>query len=286
MTHARRISRVVSRLLILVATLMVATVAGAQSLALAPAEVRATFKGGQPVRFDVTVSNNGKTPVVMRATVMDLWYNEKNEKVFGVPGSQPRSASDWIEFVPRDFTVPAEGSGKVSVVVTPPVDASGGYYAVLFLESKPELVQAATAESRAIYASLRLGVLVLLSAAGTETYAIEVDEPRFTPPTANQHLALQFQLANRSNAHIFPQAKLAILNRVGRQLVARAEGEPKRFFPDQKDTLALSWNGTLPPGDYVAILTLVFGSDKVYTREFPFTVAGPAVYPRAMSRDP
>lgn len=274
MLFKRWISQVVSGFAVLVATLNVATAADAQSLALAPGEVRATFQGGQPIRFDVTVSNEGTTPAVMRSTVMDLWYNEKGEKVFGVPGSQPRSASDWIEFVPRDFTVAPQSSGKVNVVVTPPVDASGGYYAVLFVESKPELAQAATPESRAVFASMRLGVLVLLSAAGSETYGIEVGEPQFTPPTASQDLTLQLPLINKSNTHIFPQAKLAILDKRGRRLVARTEGEAKRFFPDQTDNLAVNWGGSLPPGDYLAIVTVVYGRDKVYTRELPFTMTG------------
>jgi len=248
-----------------------APAAEAQSLGLAPGEIRAGVKPGEPVRFDLTVANDGDSPVVMHASVMDLWYNEKNEKTFSVPGNHPRSAANWLEFVPRDFTVPAHGSGKVSVVVTPPADISGGYYAVLFAESKPALAQAGTGEKQAIFTSLRLGALVLLNAMGTEAYGMEVTEPAFAAPGADQPLSLTFRVANTSNTHIFPQAKLAIL-KSDRQLVARTEAEPKRFFPGQTDTLALSWPGTLPAGDYLAILTVVYGNDQVYTREFPFTV--------------
>jgi hypothetical protein len=253
--------------------------ASAQSLGIAPAEIRAPFRSGEPLRFDVTVSNGGDAPVVMQATVTDLWYNAKNEKVFGPPGNQPRSAANWVEFVPRDFTVPPQGTEKVSVLVTPPAGASGGYYAVLFVESKPALAQAGSAESRPIYTSMRLGALVLLNAVGTETYAIDVHDPTFTPPSANQPLRLEFELTNQSNSHIFPQAKLAILG-PDRRLVARAENEPKRFFPDQTDRMAVSWSGALKSGEYVAMLTLVYGGDKVYTREFPFTIVEPAMQPK------
>ena len=266
-----------ARRLLLLAWLMLLAAAPvvAQSLGLAPAEIRAAFKPGQPVQFELTLSNDGNTPVVMRTTVMDLWYNEKtNEKVFGTPGSLPRSASNWIEFVPRNFTVAAHGTGKVKVVVTPAQAVSGGYYAVLFVESKPELAQAATAERKAVYSNLRLGALILLSADGTENYKIEVSDAKLTPPAPNHNLELQFQLANKSNSHIFPQAKLAILN-AHKQLVGRAESEPKRFFPDQKNAMSVSWPGSLPAGDYVAILTLVYGKDKVYTQEFPFTLSSP-----------
>jgi hypothetical protein len=207
----------------------------------------------------------------MRTTITDLWYDEKtNDKQFPPPGSTPRSAGGWIEVVPRTFIVPAQGTAKVKVIITPPLDAKGGYYAVVFVESKPELAQAETAERQAIYANIRLGALIVLNAAGTEDYKIEVGGATLTPPGANQDLKIEFQLTNQGNTHIFPQAKVAILNDK-KQLVARAENESKRFFPGQKDTMAVSWSSTLQPGSYTAILTLLY-ANKVYTQEFPFAV--------------
>ncbi len=243
----------------------------AQSLALAPAEVQYRFKPGQPFQFDLSVSNDGGTPVLMRVTVTDLWYNEKNEKLFGPPGSSPRSAANWIEFVPRQFTVPAQGTRKVKVTVTPPLQVSGGYYAVIFAESKPELGQVATAERKAVYTNIRLGSLILLRGENTEQYAVDVSDAQFTPPEANRTMKLDFQLSNNSNTHIFPEARVAILNS-RHELVAKAEGEMKRFLPQQNDRLSVSWAGTLPPGSYIAILTVVYGQDRIYTQEFPFTV--------------
>ncbi len=248
--------------------------AEAQSLALAPAEVQYRFKPGQPFQFELSVSNDGVTPVLMRVTVTDLWYNERNEKLFGPPGSSPRSAANWIEFVPRQFTVPAEGTGKVKVIVTPPLQVSGGYYAVIFAESKPELAQAATAEKKAVYTNIRLGSLILLSAENTEQYEVEVSATQFTPPEANRTMKLDFQLSNNSNTHIFPETRVGILN-ARHELIAKAEGEIKRFLPQQKDRLSVSWAGTLPAGGYTAILTVVYGPDKNYSQEFPFAVEAP-----------
>ncbi len=244
---------------------------GAQSLGLAPAEVQYRFKPGQPFQFELSISNDGGAPVLMRVAVADFWYDDKNEKLFNPAGSSPRSASNWIEFVPRQFTVPAQGTGKVKVLVTPPLQVSGGYYAAVFVESEPELVQAATAERKAVYANIRLGSLILLSAENTEEYGIEVADAQFTPPAVNHTLMLDFLLSNKSNIHIFPEARVAVLNS-RHELVAKAEGEMKRFLPQQNDRLSVSWAGTLPPGSYIAILTVVYGQDRIYTQEFPFTV--------------
>lgn len=245
--------------------------ARAQSLGLVPAEVQYRFKPGQPFQFEIAMSNSGSRPAVMRANVTDLWYNEKNEKLFNPAGSSPRSAANWMEVVPPQIVVPPGGTGKVKVVVTPPADAAGGYYGVVFLESRPELTQAATAESKAVFANIRLGSLILLSAENTEKYDVDISDTQLTPPDATHSLKLDFDLANNSNTHIFPETKIAILNS-SHQLAAKADGSIQRFLPEQKDHLSVSWAGALPKGDYTAILTIVYGPDKVDTKEIPFTV--------------
>ncbi len=245
--------------------------AHAQSLGLTPAEIQYKFKPGQPFQFEIAVSNGGSKTQVMRASITDLWYNEKNEKLFNPAGSSPRSAANWMEVVPPQITVPAGGTGKIKVVVTPPVQVSGGYYAVVFLESRPELAQAATAESKAVFANIRLGSLILLSAENTEEFGIGVSETHLTPPNANHALKVDFQLSNNSNTHIFPETKLAILNS-RHELSGKADGAIQRFLPEQKDHLSVSWSGVLSPGNYTAILTVVYGPDRVDSKEIPFAV--------------
>jgi hypothetical protein len=239
---------------------------------LAPAELQYTFQPGAPFEFELSVSNDGARPTVMRASVTDLWYNDKNEKVFTAPGTSPRSGANWMEIVPPQINVPAGGTGKVKVVVTPPQQVSGGYYAVVFLESKLELAQQATAETQAVYANFRLGSLILLSARNTEEFGIQISDAQLTPPSVNQTLKLDFLLSNQSNTHIFPETKLAILNE-RHELVAKAEGEVRRFLPQEKNHLTVSWAGTLPSGKYSAILTVLYGSNKIETKEFLFRVA-------------
>ncbi len=259
----------------IVATLLFALLASTalgQSLGLAPAEVQATFLPGQPFEFEVGVSNDGPNPVAMKASVMDFWYNPQNEKVFAPAGSLPRSASNWIEFVPRNFTVPAHGTATVKVTVTPPIGTAGGYYAVLFLESKPELVREASPQSKALYANVRLGSLLLLTAAQTEQERIQVSDAVLSSPAENRNLNLKFLLSNDSNTHLFPQPRLAVLD-ANNKVVARAESDAKRFLPGQKDWIEVPWAGALPPGNYKAILTLLYGRNKLYTQEFPFAVS-------------
>ena len=244
----------------------------AQSLGLAPGEVRQKFKPGVPFEITLATSNDGPSPVEMSVEIADFWYNEKNEKVFPAPGTAPRSAANWIQFAPERFAVPAHGAQKMKAIVTPPSDAKGGYYAVLFVQSKPEL-SFTKSNGQGVFTNMRLGCLVLLEAEQTEDFKIEVSNLKMDPPSATHPLDLGFELLNAGNTHVFPVARVAVLN-AEKKLVAKAQTEEKRFLPGQKDSMHVTWNGSLPAGAYTAVLTVTYGEDRVETKQMDFSVGG------------
>src|SRR5207248_3234340 len=258
----KRVFRI-SRSLVIVLVSMVGGLSAQTTVGLAPALVTQDYKPGQPFAMEFAVSNGTSALMEMKGSVSDWWYDGNNEKTFGPPTSAPQSAANWIEVVPRVFSVPPKGTAKFKIIVTPPANAApGGHYAAVFVESKPELTQAATAERKAVFTNVRLGSLILLTAENTATYDVAVSDALLTPPTQSHNLKVDVLLENKSNTHIFPQAQLAVLNEKN-ELVAKAEGEAKRFLPKQKDHLSVTWNGALPPGSYNAILTLIYGDGKV-----------------------
>jgi hypothetical protein len=242
------------------------------TIGMAPAMVVQDYKPGQPFEMEFSVSNGTSVPMEMRGSVTDWWYNTNNEKTFGPPTNAPQSAANWIEVVPRVFSVPPKATAKFKVIVTPPANATpGGHYAAVFVESKPQLTHAATADTRAVFSNIRLGSLILLTAENTAIYDVAVTDALLTPPTQSHNLKVDVLLENKSNTHIFPQAQLAVLNDKN-EIVAKAEGETRRFLPQQKDHLSVTWDGSLPPGNYNAILTLIYGDGKVRTQDFKFKV--------------
>lgn len=258
----------------LLLAMLVPAAALAQSVGLAPALIKQQFKPGVPFELELATINNGQTPVEMSVQVTDFWYDQKNEKVFSEPGTSPRSAANWIQFVPEKFQVPVNGTQKMRAIVTPPADARGGYYATLFVISTPQLAfdRDKTPDKRQVYTNMRLGCLVLLSAEKTEEYKVEVSNVKIVPPTANQGLDLSFTLDNQSNTHVLPRARVAVMDSQ-RKLVAKAETEEKRFLPGQKDNMHVNWTGTLPAGNYTAILTVAYAEDRIETQQVPFIVA-------------
>jgi hypothetical protein len=258
--------------IILCLLLALVSSAGAQvSVALVPAQIDKQFKPGQPFEMELQVMNDGPTPVSLHVSITDFWYNEKNEKIFTAAGQSPRSAANWIQFVPEQFVAAPRSTQRMKAIVTPPSDAKGGYYAVLFVESKPELSKAATKDSEAVFTNMRLGSLVLLNAENTAEYKIDINDAKLTPPGKNQQLNLAFKVDNKSNSHVFPFARLALLDS-RQKLVGKAESQAKRFLPGQKDAMQVDWAGSLPAGNYTAVLTLVYGGNKVFTDQYPFVV--------------
>jgi hypothetical protein len=261
------LSRPLCGLVLLVA---MAGLARAQSLGLAPAQVVEKFKPGVPFEFDLSTVNTGETPVDINVDITDFWYDEKNEKVFSSPGTSPRSAANWIQFVPSHFEVGAHGTQKMKAIVTPPSDAKGGYYAVLFVQSKPQL-SFPKSDGKGVFTSMRIGCLVLLRAESTEEYKIELSDVKVTPPTEAHGLSVDFELLNASNTHVFPVARVAVLDS-NRKLVAKAESSEKRFLPGQKDSMHVDWAGKLPAGNYTALLTVAYGEDRIETQQIAFNV--------------
>lgn len=243
----------------------------AQSIALAPAQIVEDFKPGVPFEYALNVQNKGSQSVDLHVQITDFWYNEKNEKLFSAPGTSPRSAANWIQFVPETFQVPPGTTQQMKAVITPPSDARGGYYAVLFVESTPVPTNKQTDDGRRIFTNMRLGCLVLLTAKDTAQYNVNVNDLKIALPDANQSLRLTYDIDNESNTHIFTQGRLAILD-PQQKLVAKAESDVKRFLPGEKDSMKVDWTGDLPAGDYTAVLSQVYADTRVETRQISFTI--------------
>ena len=267
--------RISLNVVLLALLLLAALNAFGQSIALAPAQIVQDFKPGVPFEYALAVQNKGNESVELHVQITDFWYNQKNEKIFDAPGTSPRSAANWIQFVPEKFEVPAGGSQEMKAVITPPADARGGYYAVLFVESKPLDAHQQTSDGKRVFTNMRLGCLVMLTAKGTEAFNVNLADLHLTPPSDNQGLKLTFSIDNQSNTHVFPQARMAILN-PDHKLMGKAETQSKRFLPGQKDNMEVDWNGELAAGDYTAVLSLVYGGTHVETRQVPFTVPAKA----------
>lgn len=268
----------IKALFVLILTFIFAASSAAQSsLGLTPAVVDATVKSGKTYTQTFTIANNTNVRLRFRCFSGDFWYGENNERIIERAGTQPRSASSWVQFSPAEFIVEPNGSNTVNLIVTIPENVNGGFYTIPFFEGEPANISADADKDGTAGASfaVRLGGLLMLATEKTSEYNVEVRSSKIDPPTASAPLEMHFDLHNRSTAHAMVTGKFAILSAEGK-VAGRGKIEETRFLPGQRNTVTSAWAGQLAPGKYTAIVTFTYnraGLDPAsLVSEVPFEV--------------
>jgi hypothetical protein len=93
---------------------------------------------GERVTKTLMIDNTSGESVSVRVYWEDFQYQAPYDgtKVFLPGGMGERSAAQWVNFTPRDFTIPPYGKQEIRYTITVPLQAKGGYYGVLFFEKQ------------------------------------------------------------------------------------------------------------------------------------------------------
>jgi hypothetical protein len=189
-----------------------------------------------------------------------------------------------VRFLPAEIVVEPRSAATVKAVITVPLGASGGYYAMPEFEGMPvediPAIAAITAPGNPTTATASFGIrfrgLMMLTTEDTAEYNVEIMGGQIMPPTASSELGIGLDVHNRSTAHAGARGAFAILNEVG-TLVGRGAIEEKKLLPGQRRTLRAGWAGELlPSGKYICVITLSYnrvGMDAAsLVYELPFEV--------------
>jgi uncharacterized membrane protein len=190
-----------------------------------------------------------------------MWFDEQNLRITTLAGTQPRSASVWIQFSPSEIIAEPHTSVVVKATITVPQNATGSFYTVPVFEAapatKPIIVMVANSTNATASIGLRLRALVMLTTETGAEYNVEIMDAQVSPPTASSEMELSLDLRNRGNAHAKVRGAYAIIDSTGK-LAGRGSIDEKRFLPTQRNTIKSKWSGDLKPGDYTAIVTLSY----------------------------
>lgn len=247
------------------------------SVAISPASIDAKIKPGASHTQTFTITNGTDARLRFRASVADVWFDERNNRLNGRAGTLPRSAALWIQFAPPEIVVEPHSSAVVKAVITVPSSATGSFYAVPVFEGMSAGKSAPAVQTNVSTASIGVkfrGLMMLTTEAGAE-YNVEIINGKISPPTASTGLELELDLRNRGTAHAKVRGAFALLDAAG-ALVGRGGIEEKRFLPTQRSFVTSRWAGELPPGRYVVVVTLSYnrvGKEPVsLVHEIPFVV--------------
>ena len=269
-------------LILIVLALLFCTVpvlAQQSSVSITPASIDTTIKAGSSYTQDFSLTNNTNERLRVRTSAADMWFDEKNVRTTTPAGTQPHSASVWIQFSPSEIIAEPHTSVIVKAIITVPRDATGSFYTVPVFEAmpveRPVMVTVANAFNAAATIGLRFRALIMLTTEIGAEYNVEIMGAKIVPPTPSSELELSLDLRNRGNAHAKVRGNYAIVDSAGK-LVGRGSIEEKRFLPTQRNFINSKWSGDLKPGDYTAIVTLSY--DRVgleptsLLQEIPFRV--------------
>jgi hypothetical protein len=256
-----------------------ATPLQAQSLTLSPAILDVHVRRGATYANTFTLLNNTNVRLRVRCSLNDYWYNEKNQRVTGRPGTLPRSASPWVQFSSSELLVEPNSSTSVKFIVSVPPDAAGGYYTSPTFETEATDEPPAPAGDTTSRAQIKIrfqGLLLFTTTEATE-YNVEVMGGQVSPPTASSSLEISVDVRNRSTTHAQVHGLFALLDASGK-LVGRGRIKEKRFMPGQQNSFKTAWAGELAPGRYTAVITLTYNrvgtEPATVVYELPFE-AGP-----------
>jgi len=250
------------------------------SVAITPASIDARVKRGAGYTQTFTLTNNTETRLHFKCSVADVWYDERNNRITGNPGTLPRSASPWVQFLPAEVVIEPRSSIAVKAIITVPLGATGSYYTMPVFEALPvaqspqqTVAPAGNAATASIGVRFR-GLIILTTMDGSE-YNVEILDGKILPPSPSTELTIELDLRNRGTAHVRMRGAFAILTSSG-ALAARGTIQEKRYVPGQRNMMRIPWAGELPTGKYTCVITLSY--DRVgmepatLVYELPFVV--------------
>ncbi len=233
--------------------------ASAFSINVDPPSLWLSVKPGSSTSGKIIVENRGNDDINVKAYAQDWVYAKDRSKEFKKAGTAKYSCSNWIAIYPSDFTLASKKSQEVSYTLTSPTDASGGYYSVIFFESRiPDLTGIQKRSN--VVMSGRIGAIVYLDTDGRSDKLASIKTLSVEGPDTNNHINIDIQFANDGNTILSPEGNVIITDSTSRLY---AKIDLKKFYVLQGETVSVkgSWFGGLKEGEYDVIATFDVGKD-------------------------
>ena len=252
--------------------LLLPAVAGAlPEMAISPAVLELRAAPGQALTTEITVSNPGTVGYRVAVYAWDMWHDGRSRR-YGPPGTFPQSLAQRVAASPATFALAPGGKQQVQVTVDIPREAQGGQYAVIFFEMAPGAEGSAGQQGPTLAIAGRIGASVIVdtATAGASVKLGRVEGVTVEAPTQTAPLRVSADVLNPTDTHLRPFAAAIIMK--DRTPVGRFTLPSVLLLPGQRGVLEGSWSGTLRPGNYTLLFTVVSSEGQGETLERPFSV--------------
>ena len=233
------------------------TVAEAFSFSIEPSRIELSIPAGKQRGKTVRIDNRkSEEPLHITVYAQDVVFLPDGTSEFAEPGSTTWSCARWVKVVPEEVDIPPGKSQEVRVSVAVPEGARGGYYAMVFFESRPSYVE------KGLGINFRIGALTEVSIPKTEVYQAKLVQLAWPEPHE-----IQVEIYNEGNVLIRPKGTLKLFNAQKRK-VAQLELNPQRLgiLPKTARSFHVSVN-SVEPGTYELRVEIDYGAPYLLVGE-------------------
>ncbi|MBN1781903.1 hypothetical protein JW948_12300 [bacterium] len=220
-----------------------------------------TLVPGDSVAGTITVLNDAETPAIIRITQSDYIYQSDGSSYFETPSSIARSNARWIEFSPKQLTVPPREKSDIYYQIQVPAQDSlyGSYWSVLLIEPIQQPSPDEEDQFRVI-TIFRYAVQIISSIQGTGEIQLQFMNAGIEPLDGKRQLGIE--LGNIGDIVIRPEVWIEVYSETG-DFLGKFTAQPAHLLPSCSRRLLIDIS-TLPSGIHKAIVIADCGDDNVF----------------------
>jgi hypothetical protein len=230
-----------------------------------PVKYNLTVRPGEPVARDVSITNLGTSPVVVRVKLSDWQLGDRGEFTFAPLGTTPASLAGFVQYEPQEFSLQPGESGRIQLTMTLPKEGPATRWGVLLSEVRPALARSPRLGPRAV---AKLGTTLYLSRIAADEVRAEVTDMTVAP-LGYDSLSVSVRISNAGERHCYVGGEVSLTDSTGNRF---AEGKFPTGVVLPGRTRDYTWTCpvTLPPGRYTALATLDTGQPELMLGETVF----------------
>jgi len=223
----------------------------------------------------IKVVNRGKETIKLRGYVLPLVFD-----IYGniLPESEREEKFPWVEVRPSVFTLKPGQTRRVRLMMKPPRDAKGGYYADVIFKSEGESAHSEMGSSLLIFVgdmkkAVKKGTLKLKTL-DIQKNSVGMDFLFFNGGTIHLNAKIEVVL-NRIHPQVILEDGRIIPPKTEKLTVATLSGE-NPILPGTKRIFSFMIPMSLEPGEYEILARVDYRGDEPSIVKTKFTVVGGA----------